>query len=107
MHHQLETSGFTATLYICGALRLDGVEKLCDACDALPLHVRTLRLDLHGVKHLQTEAMDAIRALLRHWRAMRGGNCRLSFSTANIVATYSEGGCTTPAYRRSDWSATA
>jgi ABC-type transporter Mla MlaB component len=105
MRHSLETTGSTATLYISGALRLDGVESLCDACDQLPDTVRALRMDLHGVRHLEGEALDALRALLRHWRGMRGGDCRLSFSTKHIIATYSEGPVCIPLRQRL-WSET-
>jgi ABC-type transporter Mla MlaB component len=100
MRHSLETTGSTATLYISGTLRLNGVEILCDACDRLPDSVRTLRMDLHGVRHLEAEALNSLRALLRHWRALRGGACRISFSTQHIIATYSEGPTCVPLRER-------
>ena len=90
IHFQLETSGTTATLYISEELPLDHLEALCDACAELPPYVRTLRLDLHGVRRLSGEVMTLLRALMREWRALRGGECRLSFSTEHLVVTYTE-----------------
>jgi ABC-type transporter Mla MlaB component len=87
---QLETSGTAATLYIADHVPLDHLEELCAACAGLPSRVRTLRLDLHGVRRLGAETMATLRALMREWRATRGGECRLSFSTENLVISYTE-----------------
>jgi ABC-type transporter Mla MlaB component len=87
---QLETSGTTATMYLSEELPLDHLVELCEACAALPPQVRTLRLDLHGVHRLGVRMMSTLRVLMREWRATRGGECRLSFSTENLVITYTE-----------------
>jgi ABC-type transporter Mla MlaB component len=87
---QLETNGSAATLYISEALLVDHLEALREACAALPPRVRTLRLDLNGVRRLGEERMSTLRALMREWRALRGGECRLSFHTENLVLTYTE-----------------
>lgn len=89
---QLETSGKTATLYISEELPLDHLAELCEACASLPPEVRTLRLDLHGVRRLGEDMMSVLRALMREWRVMRGGECRLSFRTENLLLTYTERG---------------
>jgi hypothetical protein len=101
---QLETSGTTATLYISEELPLDHLEALGEACAALPAHVRSLRLDLHGIRQLGVEMMSALRVLMREWRLVRGGECRLSFSTENLVITYTErDSVAVPAAARAPW----
>lgn len=100
---QLETSGTTATLYISEELPLDHFEAMCDACATLPPFIRTLRLDLHGVRRLTGETMSQIRGLMREWRALRGGECRLSFATEHLVVTYTEQGAP-PAPARAPWT---
>lgn len=98
----LETSGSTATLYLSEELPPEHLEALCGACAALPPRVRTLRVDLHGVRRIQVEMMSRLRTLMREWRATRGGECRLSFTTANLVLTYTEREAVEPV--RSPWS---
>jgi ABC-type transporter Mla MlaB component len=100
---QLETSGKTATLYISEELPLDHLGALCEACASLPPEVRTLRLDLHGVKRLDVEMMSMLRALMREWRIMRGGECRLSFRTENLMLTYTER-ASSPVSSRAPWT---
>jgi ABC-type transporter Mla MlaB component len=101
---QLETSGTTATMYLSEELSLDHLDELCEACAALPPQVRTLRLDLHGVRRLGEQMMSTLRALMRAWRATRGGECHLSFNTENLVITYTERDfASTPA--RTPWRA--
>ena len=87
---QLETNGTSATLYISEELPLDHLEALAQACAALPPHVRALRIDLHGIRQLGPEMMASLRVLMREWRGTRGGECRLAFSTENLVITYTE-----------------
>jgi hypothetical protein len=55
--------------------------------------VRTLRLDLHGVAHVNDMAMIAVRAVLRYWREARAGSFRLSLTSEHLRATYAEGAC--------------
>lgn len=91
LHTQLELSGETATLYLSGAIGQDDIARLCQECTALPASIRTLRLDLHSLTRVGADAMDAVRVLLRHWRASRRGHFRLSFSTPNMLATLTDG----------------
>ena len=100
---QLETNGKTATLYISEELPLEHLGELCEACASLPPEVRILRLDLHGVKRLGVEMMSTLRALMREWRTMRGGECRLSFRTENLMLTYTER-ASSPVPARASWT---
>ena len=91
LHHEIEVADDSATLYLHGVLAAGDAERLSDACGSLPLRVRTLRLDLHGLSRLEDDAMIAVRAVLRYWRESRGGSFRLSLASERIVATYGEG----------------
>lgn len=91
LHHEIEVADDCATLYLFGALRAGDHALLATACDALPAQVRTLRLDLHGIDDIDDAALVAVRAVLRYWRASRGGSFRLSLASERIVATYAEG----------------
>ncbi|MEO5815820.1 MAG: hypothetical protein ABIT20_11120 [Gemmatimonadaceae bacterium] len=91
LHHELEVADDSATLYLSGTLCADDASSLRNACGALPSRVHTLRLDLHGISHLQDDAMGAVRDVLRYWRESRGGSFRLSLASERIVATYGEG----------------
>ncbi len=85
MHYQIELSGSTATLYVAGSLEADHAATLCAACGALPPNVRMLRLDLNAADTGGPAAMDAVRALLRHWRVNRGGEVRLSLRAPHAL----------------------
>ena len=89
LHSQLELSGETATLYLSGALGPADVARLCHECASLPTSIRTLRIDLNALSRVGADTMDATRSLLRHWRASRRGQFRLSFSAPNLFATLS------------------
>jgi ABC-type transporter Mla MlaB component len=91
LHHEIEVADDCATLYLSGALGAGDHAPLTAACDGLPSHVRTLRLDLHGIDEVDDAALVAVRAVLRYWRASRGGSFRLSLASERIVATYAEG----------------
>ena len=91
LNHAIEVADNCATLYLSGALSAGDHAPLTVACDGLPSHVRTLRLDLHGIDDIDDAALTAVRAVLRHWRASRGGSFRLSLASERIVATYAEG----------------
>lgn len=91
LQHQIEVADDCATLYLSGALHATDDRHLIEACGALPPGVGTLRLDLHAVDDVDEDALSAIRAVLRYWRAARGGSFRLSLASERIVATYSEG----------------
>lgn len=87
LHYQLELTGDTATLYLSGALGTADVARLCHECASLPASIRTLRIDLNAISRVGADTMDATRSLLRHWRASRRGQFRLSFSAPNLFAT--------------------
>jgi ABC-type transporter Mla MlaB component len=88
LNYQLELIGDTATLYLLGGLRYEHVASLFAACATIPSHIRTLRLDLHGIGQMSAEATGAVRLLLRHWRETRNGEFRLS--TSHMLATLSD-----------------
>jgi ABC-type transporter Mla MlaB component len=80
-------SDSSATLYLSGRLAGSDAFPLRGVCRDIPVQVRTLRLDLHGVTALDEGAMDAIRALVRYWRETRNGNFRLAFACEHDVAS--------------------
>jgi hypothetical protein len=88
--HALEVSDGSATLYLSGRLAGTDAFLLRGVCRDIPLSVRTLRLDLHGVTTLEDGAMDTVRALVGHWRDTRNGSFRLAFATEHVVATVVE-----------------
>ena len=89
MEHALEVSDRSATLYLTGALSAADAFPLRRICREIPVCVRTLRLDLHGVGELDHGAMETVRAVVRYWKHSRGGSFRLSIASANLVATVS------------------
>ena len=88
--HALEVSDGSATLYLSGRLGGTDAFLLRGVCRDIPLSVRTLRLDLHGVTTLEDGAMDTVRAVVRYWRDTRNGSFRLAFATEHVVATVVE-----------------
>jgi ABC-type transporter Mla MlaB component len=88
--HALEVSDSSATLYLSGRLAGSDAFPLRGVCRDIPVHVRTLRLDLHGVTALDEGAMDTIRALVRYWREVRNGNFRLAFACEHDIANVVE-----------------
>jgi ABC-type transporter Mla MlaB component len=93
MRYAMEVAGDTATVYVTGSLAATDAFALNRACGELPERVRTLRLDLHGVAHVNDMAMIAVRAVLRYWREARAGSFRLSLASEHLIATYDEGLC--------------
>jgi hypothetical protein len=100
--HALEVSDSSATLYLSGRLAGYDAFPLRGVCRDIPVHVRTLRLDLHGVTALDEGAMDTIRALVRYWRETRNGNFRLAFACEQDVASAIEAESPPPTSRRVD-----
>ena len=100
--HALEVSDFSATLYLSGRLAGSDAFPLRGVCRDIPVHVRTLRLDLHGVTALDEGAMDTIRALVRYWREVRNGSFRLAFACEQDVASAVEPESPPPTSRRVD-----
>lgn|GEM_PF-6953962 len=87
MHCEAEVTNDSATLYLSGTLCGGDAAALSHACAQLPMAVRALRLDLHGVSDMSDDAMTAVRAILRYWRDSRQGSFRLSMASAHLVAT--------------------
>ena len=85
---QLTLDGDSATLYVHGTLA-DARDdySMVDVCAALPLHVRTLRVDLRALGAMSGEATSAVRTLLAYWRTTRVGEFRLI--TSHLLATCS------------------
>ncbi len=100
--HALEVSDGSATLYLSGRLAGADTFLLRGVCREIPLSVRTLRLDLHGVTKLEDGAMDTVRALVRYWRETRNGSFRLAFATEHVVATVVERETGSPVSARAD-----
>jgi hypothetical protein len=92
---QLETTGDSATLYVFRPLGRDDASSVARLCAGLPQSVRTLRVDMRDVAWLESDGMEAMRVLLRHWRSSRRGEFRLAFRSANLLATCT--GATPPA----------
>jgi hypothetical protein len=91
MRYAIEVAGDTATVYINGELAATDAFALNRACGELSPQVRTLRLDLHGVKEISDLAIIAVRAIMRYWRESRAGNFRLALASEHMVATYAAG----------------
>jgi hypothetical protein len=102
LRHALEVSDGSATLYLSGRFAGADAFVLRGVCRDIPLPVRTLRLDLHGVTALDEGAMDTIRALVRYWRETRNGNFRLAFASEHVVASVVERESTPSAVTRID-----
>ena len=92
LQHSLEISARSATLYLAGTLAGADAFPIRRICREIPPQVSTLRLDLHGVTHLEEGAMDTIRSLVRYWRETRRGGFRLSFASEHLVATCVDAG---------------
>ena len=100
--HALEVSDSSATLYLSGCLAGHDAFPLRGVCRDIPVHVRTLRLDLHGVTALDEGAMDTIRAVVRYWRETRNGHFRLAFASDHDVARVVEAETAPPCDARMD-----
>lgn len=73
----LESHRGAATLYATSNLTRAGVSQAAICMEALPDHVRVLRVDLRGVRNAEPKAMRALEMALRVWRAFRGGMSRV------------------------------
>jgi hypothetical protein len=73
----LESHRDAATLYASSHLTTTSVWHAAVCMDALPGHIRVLRVDLRGVRKAEPKAMRALERALRMWRAFRGGMSRV------------------------------
>jgi hypothetical protein len=62
--------GASATIYLNGGLTSAHIAKLREACDALPLNVRVLRVQLMAATDVDALPLS-IGEVLRHWRQTR------------------------------------
>ena len=82
----IEVSDETATFVLSGTVSLSDVTSMRLACRAIPARVRTLRLYLGDVDGMDAQVMDAVRGVVRDWRASRDGDFRLDLTTPHLVA---------------------
>jgi len=82
----VELSDETATLVLSGTISISDVSSMRRACRAIPARIRTLRLNLGDVDGLDAQVMDAVRGVVRDWRASREGDFRLDLTTPHLVA---------------------
>jgi ABC-type transporter Mla MlaB component len=87
MPFQLELAGESATLYLHGRLDHGSHTAMLKACAALPLSVRTLRLDLRAIRVMTADVTSVVRLLLTQWRDSGRGEFRLSTSHLMAVCT--------------------
>jgi hypothetical protein len=86
----VQVSDETATLVLSGTVSLSDVSSMRLACREIPARVRTLRLNLGDVDGLDAQVMDAVRGVVRDWRASREGDFRLDLTTPHLVARMEE-----------------
>ena len=86
----VQVSDETATLVLSGTVSLSDVSSMRLACREIPTRVRTLQLNLGEVEALDAQVMDAVRGVVRDWRASREGNFRLELTTPHLVARMEE-----------------
>lgn len=85
LEFSVEMHARSATLYVRGAMSVGGALRALRACHALPPQIRTLRVDLHGVRLYDPMAVDAFIALLRDWRAARAGLTRVEMPRRQML----------------------
>ena len=89
----VEVSDETATFVLSGTVSPSDITSMRLACRAIPARVRTLRLYLGDVDGLDAQVMDAVRGVVRDWRASREGDFRLDLTTPHLVARMVERSC--------------
>ena len=82
----IEVSDETATFVLSGTVSPSDVTSMRLACQAIPARVRTLRLYVGDVDGMDAQVMDAVRGVVRDWRASRDGDFRLDLTTPHLVA---------------------
>jgi hypothetical protein len=86
----VEVNGETATFVLSGTVSPGDVSSMRLACKAIPARIRTLRLNLGDVDGLDAQVMDAVRGVVRDFRASREGDFRLDLTTPHLVARMEE-----------------
>ena len=82
----VEGNGETATFVLSGTVSPSDVSSMRLACKAIPARIRTLQLNLGDVDGLDAQVMDAVRGVVRDWRASREGDFRFDLTTPHLVA---------------------
>lgn len=85
-HHAVEVGDGTTTLVLSGDVSAQDVRWARHACATIPSDIRTLRLDLGDVTHVDDEMLDAVRSIVREWRESRAGDVRFDLTTPHLVA---------------------
>ena len=87
----VQVSDETATLVLSGTVsaqrrQLDAPRLLVRS----QARIRTLRLNFGAVEEMDARVMDAVRGVVRDWRASRDGDFRLDLTTPHLVARIEE-----------------
>ena len=75
--YALEVFGKNAILYLKGFLTTRQAVEAMDACETLPSHVTSLRVDMRRVQRGDGRGMDHLALRLRPWREARAGSTRI------------------------------
>ena len=86
----VQVSDETATLVLSGTVSRSDVNSMRLACREIPARIRTLRLKLGDAQAMDAQVMDAVRGVVRDWRASREGDFRLDLTTPHLVARMEE-----------------
>ena len=89
--YSVEMHSNSATFYFRGAMSIRGALQALRACHDLPAHIRTLCVNLHGVRIYDPMAVDAFVALLHDWRHVRAGLTRVELPPARVAQLMSVG----------------
>lgn len=84
LQFSLESSGRLATVYIAGSVSLPGLWQILDRCDQLSPDIRSLRIDMHGVRLMQPGVLEGLTVGLRQWRDAREGTTRMDLPEGGL-----------------------
>ena len=82
--HVLHVHSESATLYLRGILRDADVAVARATCAHLPASIRLLRVDIRGVRAMDTAVRESIGALARDWRSTRIGHVIVAATLENL-----------------------
>lgn len=77
--YHIEIAGRLATIYVVGDITT-ATQRLLNICNALPVEVEVLSLNLDRMEQLGTGAQSAIDAVRTHWQSSRRGSFRVTFA---------------------------
>jgi len=84
LYFEIESTDRSATAYVSGGLSMAGFWQVMHECESLPPRVRSLRMDLRGVRLVQTQVPGALKESLQGWRERRQGYTRLDLPAAGL-----------------------